>query len=83
MAHKIGQYEKKLENETTPHSSDDQSSVSTSEQASDIDLDADSDVSSDRSRQDAICWRHIYKIIETEAEGVDFNHVQALWPNLY
>ena len=71
MAHKIGQYEKKLENAPTPHSSDDQSSIITSEHISDVDH--DSDETSNRSHQDAICWRHIYKIIEAEAE--DFNPV--------
>ena len=66
MAHKIGQYEKKLENEPTPHSSDNQSSIITSEQGTDVEH--ESDQSSNRSHQDAICWRHIYKIFEAEAE---------------
>ena len=78
MAHKIGQYEKKLENEPTPHSSDDQSSIITSEQVTDVEH--ESDQSSNHSHQDAICWRHIYKIIEAEAE--DYIPVVATVPTV-
>ena len=68
MAHKIGHQKKKLENEPTPHSSDDHKWAGDRCRAW-------IRQSSNRSHQDVICWRHIYKIIESEAG--DYNSVVA------